>query len=135
MDIKCCIMKKMSLIILLILGITQLSCNNTVEFDLEDAQRQSWIFELIESTDFVDGKHNLNEGILKLYVKTKSFDVYLKDLDSIAQAGGWTIGYSSNFKRVLIKNIPTQTGDENIVVVCVSSIDSNMAQVIIHSTE
>lgn len=117
---------------LLLLGITQLSCNSTVEFNLEDAQRQPWVFELIENTEFVDGKHNLDEDILKLYIKTKSFDIYLKSLDDIAQTGGWTIGYSSHLKRVLIKNIPTQAGDENIVVVCVSSIDSNMVQVVIH---
>ncbi len=116
------------LIIIFVLSLFLIGCNEVIDFSNEDAQRQPWLFSFIKDYEVLEGKHNLQTGIVNIYLKINNDSLFFKNSDSIASDGKWETGYFSREKRVYVKNIPFQGGEENIVIIKVSQIKSNLVE-------
>jgi hypothetical protein len=122
-------MKKIILINIIALCSLLVGCNNVLDFSYEDAKNHSWLFPFIKGTVVIDGKHDINNELVKMYLKVNNDSLYFNKCDSVANSEEWNSGYSNKKRRVYIKNIPYQGGDDNIVVLIVSIYEPNRIKI------
>lgn len=124
--------KALSLILLLLIFFFyQYLKSDIINFNKHDLDKDPNISIFFLDYDIVDGKHNIDRGLINFSIKVKNKQSYFKYIDSIALANKWNIGYSSNTKKILIKNIPYYSGLENVETIIFSQVSNTSEEVFV----
>jgi hypothetical protein len=125
--------KVLSLILLLLIFFFyQYLTSDIINFNKDDLDKDRNISIFFLNHDILDGKHNLDRDLINFSIKVKNKQSYFKYIDSVAIANKWNIGYSSNTKKILIKNIPYYSGLENVETIIFSKVSNTSEEIFVN---
>ena len=119
-------------IVLLLLCTTLVGCNSVVDFSIEDAKNQPWLYSFVEEYELVEGTHDLSNGTIKMIIRADVFTDYYAHCDSVANEGEWNISYKSPHSRVYLKNIPFQKGTEDVIIIKTSYHKPDLIELVVY---